>query len=95
MISKKEVLHVAQLARLGLEKKEIEKFRKELSSILDYVEKLKEVKIEKVKPTTHSLLIENVFREDKRKPQPEEVVNKLVEAAPEKKKGYIKVKAVL
>lgn len=95
MILKKEVKHVARLARLGLGEKEMEKMRKELSLILDYVEKLKEVKIEKVKPTTHSMPIENIFREDKAKPQSAQVINKLIEAAPEKKKGYVKVKAVL
>lgn len=45
MITKEEVQHIAKLARLGLTENEIEKFRKELSSILDYVEKLKEVDV--------------------------------------------------
>ena len=40
MISKQEVEHIAKLARLGLTEKEIEKFQRELSKILDYIEKL-------------------------------------------------------
>ena len=40
MILKKEVEHIAKLARLGLTEKEIEKFQRELSKILDYIEKL-------------------------------------------------------
>ena len=40
MISKEEVKHIAKLARLGLTEKEREKMQKELSSILDYIEKL-------------------------------------------------------
>jgi len=49
------VQHIAKLARLGLTEKEIGKFQKELSSILDYIEKLKEVDISKVQPTSHSI----------------------------------------
>ncbi|MDP2664107.1 MAG: Asp-tRNA(Asn)/Glu-tRNA(Gln) amidotransferase subunit GatC, partial [bacterium] len=45
MISKEEVKHIAKLARLGLSDKEIGKFQKDLSSILDYVEKLKKVDV--------------------------------------------------
>ena len=40
MITKKDVQHVTKLARLGLTQKEIEKFQRELSKILDYIEKL-------------------------------------------------------
>ena len=93
MITKKEVQHVAKLARLNMTKNEEEKFTKELSLILGYVEKLKEVKIDKVEPTSHPFEVENVMREDvSRKP---EGVEKLVEAAPAKKKDYIKVKKIL
>jgi len=64
MISEKEVKHIAKLARLGLTGKEIKKFQKELSSILDYFEKLKEVDVSKIEPTSHSIRIENVMKED-------------------------------
>ena len=65
MITKKEVEHIAKLARLGLTDKEIEKYQKELSSILDYIEKLKEVDTKDVEPTSHSVKLDNVMREDK------------------------------
>jgi aspartyl-tRNA(Asn)/glutamyl-tRNA(Gln) amidotransferase subunit C len=84
MISEDKVKHIAKLARLGLTEKEIEKFQKELSAILDYFEKLKEVDISGVEPTSHSvprspsatgmaaeglaILVENVMREDKESP---------------------------
>ena len=80
MISRKEVQHIAKLARLGITREEEEKFAKELSSILDYFEKLKEVDVSKVEPTRHSITralakggdeasasstkIENVMRDD-------------------------------
>jgi len=57
MISKEEVKHIAKLARLGLSDKEIGEFQKELSKILNYIEKLKEVDISNVKPTSHSIQV--------------------------------------
>jgi len=64
MISKQEVKHIAKLARLGLTEAEIDKFKEELSSILNYLEKFKKVDISKTEPTTHPRLIKNIMRED-------------------------------
>lgn len=92
MIEKEKVRHIAKLARLGLTEEEIERYQKELSKILDYIEKLKKVKIENRKTTEHSLLKENVWRED-------EVLKKqfkdFLEQVPEKKNGYLKVKKII
>ncbi len=96
MIHKKEVQHIAKLARLGLTEAEIKNFQKELSSILDYFNLLKEVSLKSSLLTRKKKgLIENVTREDLAKKQPLKTVSKLFEAAPKKEKGYIKVKAVL
>lgn len=91
MISKKEVQHIAKLARLGLTEKEERKFQKELSSILDYIAKLKKVDISGVEATSHPLSLKNITRED----EAEKKKQKLVELAPETKDGYIKVKSIL
>ncbi len=93
MISKEEVKHIAKLARLGLTEKEIKKMQKELSSILDYIEKLKEVDTSKIEPTSHSMRLENVMRIDQsEKPLKSQ---KLLELAPETKNGYLKTKPIL
>ena len=94
MISKKEVEHIAKLARLGLSEKEMEKMEKELSSILEYFEKLKEVDVSQVEPTSHSVPIENVMREDKINEKRKEQSAKLLYLAPETKDGYLKVKSI-
>ena len=93
MITRKEVEHVAKLARLGFTPEEIEKFRKELSSILGYVEKLKKVDVSQTKPTSHPFETENVMREDR---QAGKIKNhkKLLDLAPETKEGYLKVKQI-
>jgi len=95
MITKEEVQHVAKLARLGLSEKEIEKMQTELSVILEYIDLLKEVDVSKIKPTFHSVLIENVMREDRVEQEPPQTVNKLLDEVPSKEKGCVKVKEVL
>jgi len=91
MISKKEVQHIAKLARLGITGKEEEKFQKELSSILDYMEKLKKVNVSKIEPTSHPLFIKNITRKDEVDSKKEE----LLSLAPAMEKGYIKVRSIL
>ncbi len=95
MITKEEVKHIVKLARLGLTEKEIGKYQKELSSILDYIEKLKETDVSKIEPTSHSVKIENIEREDVESKRQETRNKKLMELAPETKKGYFKVKSIL
>jgi aspartyl-tRNA(Asn)/glutamyl-tRNA(Gln) amidotransferase subunit C len=92
MISKDEVQHIAKLARLGLSDEEVVKFQKELSAVLDYIEKLKKVDVKDVSPESHAIKIENVQREDavKIKTDPETILS----LAPDKKDGFLKVKSV-
>lgn len=59
-----DVRYTAQLARLDLSETEAARFQEQLSHILGYVEKLKEVNVEGVKPTAHSSELYNVFRAD-------------------------------
>jgi aspartyl-tRNA(Asn)/glutamyl-tRNA(Gln) amidotransferase subunit C len=64
-IERKEVEHVARLARLELDEDEIEKFTHQLSAILAYMDKLNELDTKGVDPTSHILEFANVFKEDK------------------------------
>lgn len=95
MITLKEVRHVAGLARLGMTKSEEEKFRKELSSILGYMEKLKKVNVSQIKLASHLSAIENVERGDEARAGGIAKSRKLLEMAPEVKDAYIKVKSIL
>lgn len=91
-LSIKEVEHIAELARLGLSKKEKEKMAKELSSILDYVEELKKVPTEKVEPGGQTAGPVNVSRKDEIKEFKDR--EKLLDQAPAKENNYFKVKPV-
>ena len=63
-ITESEVLHVARLARLNLEPELLARFQRELSSILDYMDMLKEVDTTGVEPTFHAHVLENALRDD-------------------------------
>jgi aspartyl-tRNA(Asn)/glutamyl-tRNA(Gln) amidotransferase subunit C len=68
MIDRKDVEHVARLARLALSEAELERMRSELAAILQYVEKLNTVDVEGVEPTAHAVPLVNVMREDEVEP---------------------------
>lgn len=63
-ISRREVEHVALLARLELNEDEVERFSHQLSAILTYMDKLNELDTRAVEPTSHVIPVTNVFRED-------------------------------
>ncbi|PIQ95229.1 MAG: Asp-tRNA(Asn)/Glu-tRNA(Gln) amidotransferase GatCAB subunit C [Nitrospirae bacterium CG11_big_fil_rev_8_21_14_0_20_41_14] len=63
-ISKEEIEHIAVLARLSLPEEEKELFGSQLSSILDYMEKLNELDTKGIEPTSHVLTLSNVMRDD-------------------------------
>ena len=63
-ITRKEVDHVARLARLALSEEEKEVMTRQLDRILAYVDKLNELDTSQVEPTSHVIPMENVMRED-------------------------------
>lgn len=63
-LTKKDVLHVAKLAKLTLTPKEITKFQEQLSKIVDYISQLSEVDTANLEPTSQTTGLENVFRID-------------------------------
>jgi len=63
-ITKKEVEHVAHLARLNLTEEELDTMTGQLDNILTYVDKLDELDTREVVPTSHVFSVSNAFRED-------------------------------
>lgn len=68
MIDREQVLHVARLARLELSEEEVERMIGELSGILEHVERMRELDLEGVEPTSHVVALENVLRPDQPRP---------------------------
>jgi aspartyl-tRNA(Asn)/glutamyl-tRNA(Gln) amidotransferase subunit C len=64
-IDKETIKHVAHLARIELQPNELEKLSGELHEILGFIDKLKLLNVDQVKPASHILPISNVLRDDK------------------------------
>jgi aspartyl-tRNA(Asn)/glutamyl-tRNA(Gln) amidotransferase subunit C len=63
-VSREEVLHIAHLARMSLAEDEITRLSEQLSRLLDTFEVLQQVDTEGVPPTTQSVTLQSVMRED-------------------------------
>jgi aspartyl-tRNA(Asn)/glutamyl-tRNA(Gln) amidotransferase subunit C len=81
MIDRDQVLHVARLARLHLGDDEIDRMSRELSGVLDHIEKVSELDLEGVEPTSHVVKLENVLRPDE--PRPSWPRDRVLEPAPD------------
>jgi len=81
VIDRDQVLHVAKLARLRLDEDEIERMSSELSTILDHIEKIEELDLDDVEPTSHVVELENVLRADE--PRPSWPRERILEPAPD------------
>ena len=92
-LTREEVLHIAQLARVGLSEEDVVTFQEQLSEILDHFETLKALDTEGVEPTSHPLPLESVMRGDDVRPSlPREDV---LANAPLAEDGLFRVRAVL
>jgi aspartyl-tRNA(Asn)/glutamyl-tRNA(Gln) amidotransferase subunit C len=81
MLDRDQVLHVARLARLSLSEPEVDRMADELSKVLDHVDRIRELHLDGVPPTSHVIDVGNVVRADESVPcLPREVV---LEQAPE------------
>lgn len=91
-IPQEQIEHLARLARLDITEAEKKKYALQISLILDYFKKLKELKTENVEPLTHVVDLKNVTREDKVKKIFS--ADKTLAEAPELEKRQIKVRNV-
>ena len=89
MIQREQVLHVARLSRLKLEENEVAAMQEDLSSILDHVDRLSEIDIEGVEPTSHVVPLDNVLREDTARPSLDREVS--LAQAPDPSDGAFRV----
>jgi len=64
ILTQSEVEHIARLARLRLSTEEMNRFREQLSDILDYAARLQELDTSNISPTSSVLSGQNVLRTD-------------------------------
>jgi aspartyl-tRNA(Asn)/glutamyl-tRNA(Gln) amidotransferase subunit C len=89
MIDREQVLHVAKLARLRLDEHELERMSGELSAILEHIERINELELDDVEPTSHVVELENVLREDE--PRASLPRERAIEQAPDAGDGGFRV----
>ncbi|MEK9182230.1 MAG: Asp-tRNA(Asn)/Glu-tRNA(Gln) amidotransferase subunit GatC [Patescibacteria group bacterium] len=96
MIEIKDIEKLAELSRINISSEETQTFRKDIESILSYVDQLKMVDAatDKAAPREEGG-IKNVFREDENYHDSGQFTEALLELAPEKENGYVKVKKIL
>lgn len=92
-ITKDEVMHVANLARLDMDEASIDKFAGQIGNILEYVDVLNRVDTQGVTPTSHAISLTNVFREDLEKKALER--DKALANAPQKEDGNFVVPKII
>lgn len=92
-ISKEQVKHVADLARLVFTDEEAEKLSVELKGIINYAEQLNEVDTSDVEPTTHVLNLVNVMRKDE--PKEWTTQEDVLKNAPDHENGHFRVPSIL
>lgn len=81
MLDRAQVLHVARLARLELSDDDVERMASELTKVLDHIEKIRELDLEGVPPTSHVVDVIGALRPDEPTPSlPRDVI---LAAAPE------------
>ena len=81
MLDREQVLHVARLARLELDEDEVQKMSGELSKVLEHIERIQELDLAGVPPTSHVVELVNALREDR--PRPSLPVARALAGAPE------------
>jgi aspartyl-tRNA(Asn)/glutamyl-tRNA(Gln) amidotransferase subunit C len=92
-LTRDEVLHIAELARLGLSEGEVERYREQLSDILSYAERLQQIDLSGISPSARVQNLQNVLREDVVIPSfPRDAI---LANAPQAAEGCFKVPAVL
>ena len=88
-ISREQVLHVAELARLALTEEEVERLGAQLNAILEAVSKVSELDLAGVAPTSHPLDLVNVWAEDE--PRPSLPPDDVFANAPERDADFFRV----
>jgi aspartyl-tRNA(Asn)/glutamyl-tRNA(Gln) amidotransferase subunit C len=92
-ISREEVEHVAHLARLDLTEEETDRFRDQLSVILERAQRIQSLDLDDVPPTAHPVELRNVLRPDAVVPSPPS--DAILANAPEREDVYFKVPRIL
>ena len=92
-LTRDEVLHIARLARMDLTGDEVDRFREQLSNLLEHFETLQQVDTSNVPPTAQAIDLQNVMRDDT--VAPSLPADEILANAPRREGDFFRVRAVL
>ena len=92
-ICRVDVEHIAELARLKLSEQDLERYQRDLSAIVEYVDQLNELDTDNVEPTDHPLQVLTVLRKDEIAPSYDP--HKALQNAPQREGSFFAVPKVL
>ena len=98
MLSDTELEHIAKLARVRVAPEKKEQLKKDLSAILDYIDKLNQADTSAVEPLYQTTGLVNSIRADEPRgefPMTEKLEELLIGQAPTRKERFVKVKSIL
>lgn len=92
-IDKKQVEHIAKLAKLRISDEDAVRLTKEMDKMINFADQLAELDTEGIEPTMHAIFVSNVFREDKI--EPSFTRKQVLSCAPEKDEQFIIVPNII
>jgi aspartyl/glutamyl-tRNA(Asn/Gln) amidotransferase C subunit len=93
-MEKKDIMHLASLARIRITDSEAEALRTDIDGVLAYVSAVNDITAD-VALTKKPGIVRNVFREDMVSNTPDQYTDALLAEAPQKKGRFLKVKKIL
>lgn len=94
-LTTEDILHIAKLGNLTLTEKEMEVFKKQLSSVIEYISQLQEVDTSEVEPSSQITGLTDVMREDKVEESRTLTPDQALSNTKSREKELFKVKAIL
>jgi len=95
MITKDQLKHLAELAKIEFDDKELESFLKDINQILNYVEEIQNLELEKFDPMIGGILQKIILREDEIKRVDIETKDLIKEQFPERKNNFLKTPRII
>ncbi|MFP3896270.1 MAG: Asp-tRNA(Asn)/Glu-tRNA(Gln) amidotransferase subunit GatC [Anaerolineales bacterium] len=92
-LSREEVLHISELAKLGISEEETERFADQLSDILDYFDMLSRLDTSAISPTAQAIHMRNVIRPDE--VEPSLSLEEALGNAPAREGNFFRVEPIL
>lgn len=95
MLTKEQLKHLAELAKIEFSDEELEKFLVDFNNILNYVEEIRKLDLNKFKPMIGGPIQKLELREDVVIPCPEETKKEIINQYPQRQNNYLKISKII